>query len=330
MPDSGVHTTALEQHRAGVRERLRTAGAIRSGPGSVSWKINREIVVVAGWGRAILLQLAHPLVAAGVDEHSGFRGSLGSGVARLRSTVGAMLSLTFGEDDAAIEVAAHINAVHDRVFGRLREAAGVFPAGERYSAHQADLLRWVHATLIESIPLTYELLVGPLTKEERERYCTEALVMEPLLDIPAGMLPRNTTELEAFMRDTLCSRRIAVTPGTRALARAALFPPHWRLFWPAFRPVQLITIGLLPADVRAAYGFQWTERDARALARWAKALRTIRRLVPALVREWPAARRRSNPASVGPAKTVPVRELGCGLRQLFFESIAAFGSKIDR
>jgi uncharacterized protein (DUF2236 family) len=304
-----VNTTALEQHRAGVRERLRTSGALRSGPGSVSWKINREIVVVAGWGRAILLQLSHPLVAAGVDEHSGFRGSLGSGVARLRSTIGAMLSLTFGEDDEAIAVAAHINAVHDRVFGRLREAAGLFPAGERYSAHQADLLRWVHATLIESIPLAYELLVGPLTAEERERYCAEALVMEALLDIPAGMLPANPTALEAYMRDTLRSRRIAVTPGSRALAHAAMFPPHWRLFWPAFRPVQLITIGLLPADIREAYGFAWSERDARALARWARALRLIRRLVPAFVREWPAARRRSTPASVGAANAVPVREL---------------------
>ena len=70
------------------------------GPSSVTWKINREVIVVAGWGRAILLQLAHPAVAAGVHGHSSFRGSLLSSVRRLQSTVDAMLSLTFGDDGA--------------------------------------------------------------------------------------------------------------------------------------------------------------------------------------------------------------------------------------
>ena len=301
--------TAFEQHREAVRGRLRAAGLTRSGPGSISWTINREIVVVAGWGRAILLQLAHPLVAAGVGDHSGFRGGLRPGMSRLRSTIGAMLALTFGDDEEAIAVAAHVNAVHDRVFGQLRDAAGAFPAGEPYSAHQADLLRWVHGTLIESIPLTYELLVGPLTADERNRYCAEAAVIEPLFDIPAGTLPRTTVALDAFMRDSLRSRRIAVTPATRALARAALFPPHWRLLWPALRPAQLITIGLLPAAVRDAYGFSWTERDARALTRWTSALRITRRLLPPSVREWPAARH-------GPRRSVRPVEGAIAVRQL--------------
>ena len=285
--------TALERHRAGTRERLRAASVTRSGPGSISWKVNREIIVIAGWGRAILLQLAHPLVAAGVDRHSSFRGSLTASFGRLRSTVGAMLSLTFGDEEEAISAAAGINVIHDRVSGRLPAPAGVFSAGERYSAHDAELLRWVHATLLDSVPLTYELLVGPLTPEERERYCAEATVMEPLLDIPAGLLPRNPSELDAYMRDILGSGRIAVTPASRALARAVLFPPRWRLFWPAFRPVQLITIGLLPAAVRQAYGFEWTQRDARALARWTTALKLLRRLLPAFVREWPSSRKQS-------------------------------------
>jgi uncharacterized protein (DUF2236 family) len=283
--------TAFERHRAETRARLRSADVTRPGPDSVSWKINREIIVIAGWGRAILLQLAHPLVAAGVDEHSTFRGSLTASVRRLRSTVGAMLSLTFGNEEDALSVAAGINVIHDRVFGRLRSAAGAFPAGEKYSAHDADLLRWVHATLLDSIPLTYELLVGPLTADERERYCAEAAVMEPLLDIPAGLLPRNTTELDAYMRDVFATGRIAITPASQALARAALFPPRWRLLWPAFRPVQLITIGLLPPDVRSAYGFEWSDRDARALLRWTTAVKWLLRMTPAVVRQWPSSRR---------------------------------------
>ncbi len=281
---------AFERHRAEVRARLHARGVPRPGPGSVSWKINREIVAVAGWGRAILLQLAHPLVAAGVDAHSGFRVNLPAGLARFRSTAGAMLSLTFGDDEEATATAAGINRVHDRVFGRLRTAAGAFPAGTPYSAHDADLLRWVHATLIDSIPLAYERLAGPLTPDERDRYCTEAAVMEPLLDIPAGMLPRSTAALEAYMREAL-STGIVITDSSRALARAVLFPPRWRLFWPAFRPVQLLTIGLLPESVRQAYGFTWTRQDARALARWARGLRMARRVIPRILTEWPSARR---------------------------------------
>jgi len=284
---------AFERHRDETRERLRATGMTRSGPGSLSWTINREIIVIAGWGRAILLQLAHPLVAAGIDAHSSFRGSLTSSVRRLWSTIGAMLSLTFGDDEEAIAVAARINVIHDRVSGHLDAPAGVFPAGERYSAHQAELLRWVHATLLDSIPRTYELLIGPLTLAQRDRYCMEAAVMEPLLDIPAGLLPRNTTDLDTYMADILGSGRIAITPRGRALAHAVLFPPRWRLLWPAFRPAQLITIGLLPVAVRDAYGFEWTAREARALSRWTTALKWLRRMTPAFFREWPASRKRT-------------------------------------
>jgi uncharacterized protein (DUF2236 family) len=298
---------AFERHQYATRKRLRAAGVTRSGPGSVSWKINREIIVIAGWGRAILLQLAHPLVAAGIDTHSSFRGSLMASIRRLWSTIGAMLSLTFGDDEEAIAVAARINLIHDRVCGRLDAPAGMCPAGAAYSAHDADLLRWVHATLIDSIPLTYELLVGPLTLEERERYCAEAAIMEPLLDIPAGLLPRNTTELDAYLCHISDSSTIAITHSSRRVARAVLFPPRWRLLWPVFRPVQLITIGLLPAAIRQAYGFEWTEREARALLRWTGALKLLRRVVPARVRHWPSSRKRphTSPSPESHVRLIP-------------------------
>jgi uncharacterized protein (DUF2236 family) len=282
---------ALERHRAAVRARLIRAGAIRPGPGSITWRINSEAIVVGGWGRAILLQLAHPLIAAGVAEHSSFRGSLMSSFRRLASTVRAMLMLTFGSDDQAIHSAAGINFIHDRVFGHLRERAGAFDAGAAYSAHDPELLRWVHATLIESIPLTYELLVGPLTSDERDRYCVEAAIIEPLLDIPAGLLPRSSAQLDGYIQEMLASGRVAVSAASRALAHAVIYPPHWRVMWPTFRPVQLITLGLLPPVVREAYGFRWTARDQRAFARWTAFMRTVYRAMPAFIRQWPAARR---------------------------------------
>ena len=288
-PAASIHQ--LARHRAAVRARLLDAGAVRSGPGSVSWKVNREILVIAVWGRAILLQLAHPLVAAGVAHHSAFGGSLTSSVRRLASTIGAMLSLTFGTDDEAIGTAAGINGIHDRVAGRLGEPAGTFGASQRYSAHDAELLRWVHATLLDSIPLAYERLVGPLTPEERDRYCEEAAIMEPLLDIPSGLLPRNSAELNTYMREMLDSGHLVVTDTSRKLAGSMLFPPGWRFMWLAYRPVQLITIGLMPPAIREGYGFTWTSSDARALARWTAVLRLLRKATPRFIREWPAARR---------------------------------------
>lgn len=272
-----------------MRARLLTSDHTRPGPDSVTWKVNREVVVVAGWGRAILLQLAHPAVAAGVHDHSSFRGSLRASIRRLHSTVGAMLSLTFGDTEQMITAAAGINAIHDRVRGHVAPSVGR-PA-ETYSAHDPDLQRWVHATLLESIPLTYERLVGPLTVRERDGYCLEATIMEPLLGMPAGWLPRDSAQLDTYIREMLSGGRIVVTDASRALARAVLYPPRWYLAWPAFRAMQLLTVGSLPPSIRQAYGFEWHERDARALARWTTLIRTSRRLLPRSVREWPMARR---------------------------------------
>jgi len=283
-------TIALDRHQSAIRARLLKAQHPRAGSGSVSWKINSEMIVVAGWGRAILLQLAHPSVAAGVGDHSAFNGCPISGFRRLRSTVRAMLSLTFGDADEMVSAAAGINVIHDRV-------RGTDNTGSVYSAHDPALLTWVHATLLESIPLVYEMLVAPLTLRERDRYCTEAAIMEPLLGIPARRLPRDAAALDIYMRDMLDNGALAVTDASRKLARTILFPAKWYFLWPLFRPMQLITIGSLPAPIREAYGVHWRARDARSLARWTTFIRMALRFLPPFVRQWPVARRR-DPAAV--------------------------------
>lgn len=278
---------SLQRHRSAIRARLLRSDHVRAGPGSVTWKINREVIVVAGWGRAILLQLAHPAVAAGMHHHSSFRGSLRSSVRRLHSTVGAMLSLTFGDTEQMITAAAGINSIHDRVRGSVHEGTR-----ETYAAHDPDLQRWVHATLLESIPLTYERLVGPLSLRERDQYCSEAAIMEPLLGMPAEWLPRDSAQLDTYMQEMLAGGSLVVTDTSRALARAVLYPPKWYVAWPVFRAMQVLTIGSLPPSIREAYGFEWGAREQRAFARWTALLRTSVRLLPPLVREWPMARRR--------------------------------------
>src|SRR5215831_17698682 len=186
----------------------------------MTWQLHAEMVLLAGWGRAILLQLAHPLIAEGVAAHSGFRS--GRRLPRLARTLRAMLTLTFGAPDEVARVASTINGIHDRVHGALPTAAGTFVAGRRYSAHDPALLAWVQATLVDSLLSTYELFVAPLTGEERDRYCEESCGIESLLGMPPGYLPHSTGELRAYLEGELESGRIAVTDTARMLARDIL------------------------------------------------------------------------------------------------------------
>src|SRR5918996_1999556 len=108
-------------------------------------RVNSERVVLLGWSPAILMQLAHPLIAAGVLQHSTFHGGAFAAVARLHHTVSAMLSLTFGDQERRAAALSGIKAIHRRVHGTLPVSAGLFPAGTAYSAEDPALLLWVHA-----------------------------------------------------------------------------------------------------------------------------------------------------------------------------------------
>src|SRR5689334_8440880 len=107
---------------------------------SVARRVNAERLVVLGWSRAILLQLAHPLIAAGVYEHSTFRASPVAALSRLHHTVGAMLALTFRDEAERARALDGVRAIHARVNGTLKEPVGRFPAGTRYSAEDPELV----------------------------------------------------------------------------------------------------------------------------------------------------------------------------------------------
>lgn len=254
--------------------------------GGMAWRIHRERVLLAGWGRAILLQIAHPKVARGVAEHSGFTTEGWGRLRRLHRTLSAMLALTFGSAAEAAGSAARINAIHDRVHGRLEG-----PAGAPYSAHDPELLTWVHATLIESFLLTYRLFVGPITTAEADRYCAEAGGIEPALGIPPGLLPRTERRLREYLDAMLAGGSIEVTDAARRLSLEIIRPPAPVLVRPALWLAALPAVGLLPPAIRAAYGFPWDDRRARALRILAAATRGSLPLVPPAVRYWAVARR---------------------------------------
>jgi uncharacterized protein (DUF2236 family) len=177
------------------------------------------------------------------------------------------------------------------VHGQLREAEGGFARGTAYDARDPELLRWVHATLVDSHLLVYELYVGRLTRDERDRYCAEASGIEPMLGIPAGFLPRSETELQRYLEAMLASGVITVTDTARELARAILAPPLPLAMHPLLWPVRLPAIGLLPPAIREGYGFAWDPRHQAALELSAWLVRRVLPLAPPPVRYWPAARR---------------------------------------
>jgi uncharacterized protein (DUF2236 family) len=253
---------------------------------TVNERVNGERLVVLGWGRAILLQLAHPLVAAGVAEHSSFRDTAASRYMRLHSTIQSMLALTFGSPAQRQATIDKINGIHDRVHGTLPTAAGRFPAGTPYTATDPALLVWVDATLRDTLPRAYELFVGPLTRSEQDQYCAEGDEVMSALRIPEGTRPRSVSELERYMRSMFDGGDIVVTDTARELAAEVIAPPLSRMMWPASRVSRLATIGLLPPALRDAYGFSWTADDEDSLHAWARRARALRRRLPGRLARW--------------------------------------------
>ncbi len=276
----------------GGLERAPQAPRARRAPGN-PWRssiLQRERILLLAWGPAILLQLAHPLVARGVADHSAFRTERWGRARRLHRTLDAMLRLCFGTDQEARAVVARINAIHDRVHGQLPESAGVFAAGTPYSAHDPALLAWVHATLLDMNLRVYELFVEPLRVEDKDRYCAEASAIEVPFGIPEGRLPRSAGELQRYMDAMLASGEIAVTEAARTLARDIVHPPVPLVAQPPLALARLATIGLLPPSIRVGYGFSWSSRHEARLRRLARFVRAVLPLAPSVLRDWSAAR----------------------------------------
>lgn len=257
----------------------------------ISRRVNAERMVLFGWSRSILLQMAHPLIAAGVADHSHFRSGARAAVRRLRGTVRSMLALVYGDAaDYARSIAA-IRAIHTRVHGKLRQATGVFPEGTPYSAEDPTLVMWVHATHIESVLMVYDRLVGPLSMDERDAYCEEAAPVALSLGAQPADVPRTWAALERYLESEYASGRIAVGPDARLIADAVLFPPLSAVTGPFAWMNRLVTLGLMPNAVREQYRYDWTETRTRQFERTMNAMRAVRSISPRAVTWWPNARR---------------------------------------
>lgn len=261
------------------------------GPESVTWKVAGEAALLVGGSRAILMQLAHPLVAAGVGQHSSYaRDPWG----RIYRTLDLGRRLTFGTRSEARAAARAINRLHTHVSGTLEEPAGALAHGTAYRARDPELLLWVFATLIDTGLYLYPLLVGALTPRDEERYYQEGVEAMRLLGMPMQAAPPTIAAFRQYMRNMLEGNVLALTPTAANIAWTMLHMPAplalRPVLWPALRLNEQLTIGLLPPSMRDIYGFRWSRGQQVLLEAWAASMRAITPRLPVWARQPPWVR----------------------------------------
>jgi uncharacterized protein (DUF2236 family) len=246
------------------------------GPASMSWKVNRESAVFLGAGRAALLQLAHPWVAAALAQHSTL---LHQPVGRFHSTFRVIYTMLFGTRAQALEAARQLYRRHTSIRGQLS-------TGEHYEANQVQALVWVYATLVDSALLAYEFALPGLLPAEREQYYAESHRMAALFGIPAEALPANWIAFTAYMDSMLASSQLSVDGEALALGQSvlsgvgtALHPPHW---------YRALTSFWLPSRLQDAFALPFGPAEQRAVQR-------ARRWLPPLYRSLPRSLRLVGP-----------------------------------
>ncbi|QOZ80356.1 DUF2236 domain-containing protein [Bradyrhizobium sp. CCBAU 53351] len=244
------------------------------GPDTLTWRIDREAIVFLGAGRALLLQLAHPWVAAAIAEHSS---TFADPIGRFHRTFDIVFAMVFGSLDRALLSARQLHRRHSMIVGEMPETVGPFAAGSRYCANDIPSLRWVHATLVESALMAHDLVLPSFSAEERERYWTESRLFGALFGLTSDDLPADWSGFTAYTATMAQSEALTVSPAAREIAtqifsgaRPWLRPPRW---------YRALTARMLPEPIRAGFGFEPDARDEKAAD---NALRRIRRVYPKL------------------------------------------------
>ncbi|GAA2223998.1 DUF2236 domain-containing protein [Herbiconiux moechotypicola] len=236
-----------------------------------------EGILLAGAGRAILLQIALPGVGRGVVEHSDFAARP---MKRLTATLSYIYALSNGTPDDARRMRAAVNRAHAPVHGDPTRSA---PA---YDAHDPALQLWVAATLYDTAISLYERTFGPLGPEEGERVYREYARLGTDLQMPLELWPADRAAFRAYLDSTLATLSVdpAVSGVATALFRAENAPRWLRAVMPLAR---FVTVGLLPPNVRELYGFDWSVTHERRLRRTLGGVSAVYRVLPAAVRRWP-------------------------------------------
>ncbi len=242
------------------------------GPGSVTWHVNRESAVFLGAGRAALLQLAHPWVAAALAQHSNL---LNDAVGRFHSTFRVLYTMLFGTRGQATNASKQLYRLHTGIRGDL-------PSGEHYEANEVAALRWVYATLVESAIMAYEFVLPPLTLSERGQYYAESKRMAALFGISSESLPNDWTGFLQYTRNMFDSPELSVDEGALALGRSVMSgagswirPPHW---------YAALTAYWMPQHLRTAFALPFGAREEEAVHRAGRWLPRLYTSIPGPLR----------------------------------------------
>jgi len=152
------------------------------GPDSVAWRLHADPSMLVGAMRALLVQALEPRAMAGVVQHSDYKADPWG---RLNRTIRFVLHTTYGDTRTAEAACAAVRRIHDRVHGVDSVT------GRAYSAHDPDLLLWIHAVEVHSAVFAYRSYAGRLADEDADRYVNEMVRVSELLGLPSAMAPRS-------------------------------------------------------------------------------------------------------------------------------------------
>jgi uncharacterized protein (DUF2236 family) len=312
MPATEARATVRGASEASLVDQARRSAAGQleglSGPRSASWRILRELALLAGGGRALLMQIAHPAVASAIEQHSTFRADP---LGRARRTFDSMYAIHFGDLDQALETAARVRKRHCPVIGVVPGNAASTWAGRRFTARDPALMQWVQATLVDTAITTYEALVEPLGASGREAYYQEAKRTGAVLGVDPARTPKDYPSFQRYIAEMVAGRELAVGDLARGQARVLLGQPpsvalggflgraltgSWLLLdqCPVRATVngvtQVFTAGLLPAELRASFGMSWGPADEAAFRALRAGMGAVYRRLPPSMRFHPAYR----------------------------------------
>ena len=217
------------------------------GPDSMAWRLHADPSMLVGAMRALLVQALEPRAMAGVVQHSDYKADPWG---RLNRTVRFVLDTTYGDTRRAEGACEAVRRIHDRIHG-------VDPVtGRTYSAHDPDLLLWIHAVEVHSAVFSYRSYAGRLSDADADRYVDEMVCVAELLGLPATMAPRTLGELRDYLHGVV---GLQLTPGARESMRLILAPPMPFPLRPLWVLPASAAIASLPRFARRMYGLPWFE-----------------------------------------------------------------------
>jgi uncharacterized protein (DUF2236 family) len=249
-------------------------------PEGATWRISREVALLAGGGRALLLQLAHPAVAQGVESHSHFRADP---IGRGQRTFTSVYQIFFGDLQTALVAARHVHALHDRVYGTIAAETSRRQAGQSYRANDPQALLWVWATLVDTTLLVFERVIRPLSRQERREYYRDVRRFAVIMGTPEDQVPASYPAFRSYFDSMVTGPSLEVGETASSLSDE-LFGSLWK----ASHLDRALTSGIMPPNLRTGFGLPWGPADRRLHDRAWAVIRAVMPRLPALMRFPPA------------------------------------------